>query len=88
MSEFGGKVIENNDFYTTKCDVLAPCAIGATINNEAFLQSRLTDLRWCNNQLEKEVEDGERVKARGLIYAPDYVINAGGLMSVKRTYFT
>ena len=83
MSEFGGKVIENNDFYTTECDVLAPCAIGATINERSIPTIKAPIIAGgANNQLEKEVEDGERVKARGLIYAPDYVINAGGLMSV------
>ena len=83
MSEFGGKVIENNTFYATECDVLAPCAIGATINERSIPTIKAPIIAGgANNQLEKEVEDGERVKERGLIYAPDYVINAGGLMSV------
>ena len=83
MSDFGGKVVDNSDFYATECDVLAPCAIGATINERSIPIIKAPIIAGgANNQLEKEVEDGERVKERGLIYAPDYVINAGGLMSV------
>lgn len=83
MSEFGGQVVDNKDFYAVDCDVLAPCAIGATINERTIPIIKAPIIAGgANNQLEKEVEDGERVKDKGLIYAPDYVINAGGLMSV------
>ena len=83
MTEFGGTIVDNNDFYATECDVLAPCAIGATINERSIpIINAPIIAGGANNQLEKEVDDGERVKERGLIYAPDYVINAGGLMSV------
>ena len=63
--------------------MLAPCAIGATINERSIPTIKAPIIAGgANNQLEREVEDGNRVKDRGLIYAPDYVINAGGLMSV------
>jgi leucine dehydrogenase len=64
MEQFGGEVVDGDDFYRTDCDVLAPCAIGGIINKNTIpLVSKL-------------------LMQRKVTYAPDYVINAGGLMSV------
>jgi leucine dehydrogenase len=72
-----------DEIYDVKCDIYAPCALGATINDETI--SRLKCKIVCgaaNNQL-KENRHGNQLMERGILYAPDYLINAGGLMNVS-----
>jgi len=83
MSEFGGTVVDGEDWYGVQCDVLAPCAIGGIINARTIPQVQAPIIAGgANNVLEDEVADAERLGERSITYAPDYVINAGGLMSV------
>jgi leucine dehydrogenase len=64
----------------TKCDVYAPCALGATVNAESIPGMRCRIVAGsANNQL-AEPEDAERLRDAGILYAPDYVINAGGVI--------
>ena len=64
----------------TKCDVYAPCALGATVNAESIPRMRCRIVAGsANNQL-AEPEDAERLRDAGILYAPDYVINAGGVI--------
>lgn len=83
VEEFGGKVVDGDDYYGTDCDVLAPCAIGGTINATSIPQIRAPIVAGAaNNQLDDEQRDGAILDKAGIIYAPDYVINAGGLINV------
>jgi leucine dehydrogenase len=83
MEEFGGTVVEGDDFYRSNCDVLAPCAIGGIINARTIPMVRAPIIAGgANNQLDDEGRDGEALTERGITYAPDYVINAGGLINV------
>jgi len=83
MSAFGGVVAEGQDFCAIDCDVLAPCAIGGVVNRRSIQTLRAPIIAGAaNNILEDEAEDAERLLERGVAYAPDYVINAGGLISV------
>ena len=77
----GGRVIAAEDVYGTACDVYAPCAVGATVNAETIprLACRIV-AGSANNQLAVP-EDADRLHARGILYTPDYVINAGGAMA-------
>jgi leucine dehydrogenase len=77
-SELGAKVVPPEQAYTFKCDVYAPCAVGATVNAKTIpaLACRVV-AGSANNQL-GEPADGERLHARGILYAPDYIVNAGG----------
>ncbi len=79
--ECGGRVVDAESVYTTRCDVYAPCAIGATVNPETvpLLTCRIV-AGSANNQL-LSPEDGDRLHERGILYAPDYVINGGGAMA-------
>ncbi len=80
---FGGTVLDNEDFYSADVDVLAPCAIGGVINSRTIPKIRAPIIAGgANNQLDREQADGEDLTQRGIIYAPDYVINAGGLINV------
>jgi len=67
-------------------DILAPCALGNVLNSETIPRIAAKVIAGAaNNQLAAE-EDGQRLADRGILYAPDYVINAGGVISVAREY--
>lgn len=76
----GGTVVAAADTIGTECDVYAPCALGATLSEESIprLRCRLV-AGAANNQLATR-EDGERLRAAGILYAPDFVVNAGGAL--------
>jgi leucine dehydrogenase len=64
----------------TECHVYAPCALGATLNADSIPKLRCRVVAGgANNQL-ATADDGERLRARGILYAPDYVINGGGAL--------
>lgn len=85
--EFDVEVVEESSIYDTPMDIYAPCALGATVNDETI------DLLKCdiiagaaNNQLENEIKHGNILMDKGVIYAPDFMINAGGLINVGLDY--
>ena len=83
MEAFGGEVLEADAFYSADVDVLAPCAIGAVINPKTLPKIQAPIIAGAaNNQLQDEDRDAVAVKERKIVYAPDYVINAGGLINV------
>ena len=63
-----------------ECDVYAPCAFGATLNAESIPRLRCRVVAGAANNQLATPEDGERLRARGILYAPDYVINSGGAL--------
>ena len=66
------------EVYDTECDVYAPCAVGATLNADTIPRLRCRIVAGsANNQLGEEA-DAVRLHERGILYAPDYVVNAGG----------
>lgn len=79
--EYGGTVVGGDEVYRTGCDIFAPCAVGAILNERTIplLQCRIV-AGSANNQLEQD-EDAERLHSRGILYAPDYVSNAGGALA-------
>ncbi len=83
ISQFGGEIVDGEAWYGLDVDVLAPCAIGGIINRETIplLQASII-AGGANNVLDDESADARALDARGIIYAPDYVINAGGLVNV------
>lgn len=81
-SRYGTKVINPEEIVTSECDVLAPCALGAVINDESLPKLKCKVVAGgANNQL-AEYRHGDNLMEMGILYAPDYVINAGGLMNV------
>jgi len=80
-SEIGGRAIPVSETYTTPCDVFAPCAVGAILNRETIPQLACRIVAGsANNQLDR-AEDAELLHERGVLYAPDYVVNAGGAIA-------
>lgn len=80
--QFNVKVVAPDQILFAECDVLAPCALGAIINDQSLPKIKAKIIAGgANNQL-AEGRHGQAVKEMGILYAPDYVINAGGLMNV------
>jgi leucine dehydrogenase len=82
----GGKVVGTDEILGLEADVLSPCALGAILDEQTIAALRVPVVAGgANNQL-AEKEDGPRLHARGILYAPDYVINAGGIINVCTEY--
>lgn len=80
---FGVAEVLPQDITTLTCDVFAPCALGAVLNPASIAALRCRVVAGAaNNQLRDEQADGAALAARGIVYAPDYAINAGGLINV------
>lgn len=82
-TEFGATVVAPQDIYSQDVDVYAPCALGATLNDATLPQLKATIVAGCANNQLAEVRHGEQLKEMGILYAPDYVINAGGIINVS-----
>ena len=80
--EYGVNVVASDEIYDVEMDIYAPCALGSTINDENLDRLSCSIVAGAaNNQLENEVIHGEELLKRKIIYAPDYVINAGGVIN-------
>jgi leucine dehydrogenase len=79
----GARVVKPENVYGIECDVFAPAALGAVINDETIPQLQCEIVAGpANNQLADEERHARALKDRGILFAPDYVINAGGLINV------
>ena len=75
-------VINPNEVFDQDCDIYAPCALGATINDDTIDKLKCQIIAGAaNNQLQNEKTHGDLVKAKGIVYAPDFLINAGGVIN-------
>jgi leucine dehydrogenase len=82
VADFGATPVEPDEIYDVDCEVFAPCALGAIINDATLRRLRCQIVAGgANNQLEED-RHGDALDAKGILYAPDYVINAGGLINV------
>ena len=86
QARFGATVLPVDQILAAEVDVLAPCALGAVLNAQTVdrLRCRLV-AGAANNQLATPA-DGDALQARGILYLPDYLVNAGGIISVAREY--
>lgn len=83
VDETGATVVSPNDIYDVQADIYAPCALGATLNSGTIPRLKCEIVAGsANNQLAIEEQDGHALISRGIIYAPDFLINAGGLINV------
>lgn len=84
--ELGAQPVPVDSILSQEADVLAPCALGALLDARSIPRLRAQVVAGAaNNQLAR-AEDGEALMRAGILYAPDYVINAGGIISVAREY--
>ena len=82
-SKYGAQIYRGNNLYAESMDIYAPCALGATINNITInsLQAKVI-AGAANNQLAQEDKHGAMLQDKGIVYAPDFLINAGGIINV------
>ncbi len=80
--EFGATVVPADSIYQQDVDVFAPCALGAVINDDTLHQLNAVVVAGCANNQLAEDRHGDELMSRNILYAPDYVINAGGLIDV------
>ena len=81
--KYGANVVLGNDIYGLDVDIYAPCALGATINDNTISQLKAKVIAGAaNNQLADEIKHGKLLKEKGIAYAPDFLINAGGIINV------
>jgi leucine dehydrogenase len=82
-TEFGATIVGLDEIYDQEVDVYAPCALGASINDDTIKRLKAKIIAGCaNNQLAEPRHDQALVD-KGILYAPDYVINAGGIINVS-----
>jgi glutamate dehydrogenase/leucine dehydrogenase len=88
VEQFGVDVVSVDDAVALPCDVLAPCALGAvlTVESVARLQCRAV-CGAANNQLLDDAA-GDALQTRGIVYAPDFVVNAGGIINIAQEWAT
>jgi len=82
----GGQVVSPDDILALDADVLSPCALGAVLNETTIPQLKVPVIAGAANNQLATPEDGERLYDRKILYAPDYVINAGGIINVCTEY--
>ncbi len=81
-------IVEPEDIYDVECDVFAPCAFGGAINDETIPRLNCDIVAGAaNNILADESRHAQTLYEEGILYAPDYVLNAGGLITVATEYF-
>ncbi len=81
--KYGAEIIMGDSIYDMDMDIYAPCALGATLNTDTIRRLKCKIVAGAaNNQLEDEVVHGQMIKDKGIVYAPDFLINAGGLINV------
>jgi len=78
VAKYGVEIVTPDEIYDVDCEIFSPCALGGIINNDTVNQLRCKIVCGCaNNQLGEE-QHGELLEKKGILYAPDYITNAGG----------
>ncbi len=80
--KYGAKVVGLDEIYDLDMDIYAPCALGATVNDDTLSRLNCSIIAGAaNNQLKLENAHGQAVMDKGMIYAPDFALNAGGVIN-------
>jgi leucine dehydrogenase len=82
VKEFDATAVAPDAIYGVEADIYAPSALGATINDETIPVLKATVVAGAANNVLAEARHGDELERRGILYVPDYVINAGGLINV------
>jgi leucine dehydrogenase len=80
--EFKAVAVELDDIFEVACDIFAPCALGGVMNDITIPKLRCKVVGGAANNQLLESRHGDALQARGILYAPDYVINAGGIINI------
>ena len=87
VSELGAEEV-TGDIISTECDIFAPCALGAVLNKDNVATLRCAMIGGCANNVLVDAETGEAIEARDILYLPDYIVNAGGIISCSEEVVT
>ncbi|MBM7569722.1 Leu/Phe/Val dehydrogenase [Aquibacillus albus] len=82
VDAYNAKAVDPDDIYSVDCDIFSPCALGATINNQTIPQLKAKIIAGAANNQLKESKHGDELHEKGIAYAPDFVINAGGVINI------
>ncbi len=82
VTEFGATAVAPDVIYDQPGDIYAPCALGATVNDDTLGRLKVEIIAGCANNQLAEQRHGRDLEKKGMLYAPDYVINGGGLINV------
>lgn len=80
-AEFGAKVVDASEILSAECDILAPCALGAIVNPTTIPNFNCKAIAGAANNVILDLAAGQALKDRGILYAPDFIINAGGVIN-------
>lgn len=83
QAEHGFDIIDDEKHLEVECDIYAPCARGAGVNDETIPMLKCKAIAGCANNILLEPRHAQVLRERGILYAPDYVINAGGIINVS-----
>lgn len=86
VRDFGAAAVAPDAIYSVPCDVFAPCALGGPVNDATLPQLRCAIVAGAANNVLAEPRHGQALADRGILYAPDYAINSGGLINVAFEY--
>lgn len=81
IAEFGAKGVNQTEILTSECDILAPCALGGIIHSDIIDQLKCAIIAGSANNILANSGAGDRLDKMGVLYAPDYIINAGGVIN-------
>ena len=82
VADLGARAVEPGEIYGVKADIFAPCALGAVINDKTIPQLKVEIVAGAANNVLLEARHGDALEERGVLYTPDYVANAGGVINV------
>ncbi len=82
VKEFGADTVEPGKAHAVECDIFAPCAMGAVVNDDTLPELKCAAIAGSANNVLARDEHGYALRQLGILYAPDYVVNAGGLINV------
>ena len=81
VADFGAQAVPLAEIYDARADIFAPCALGGVVNDETLPRLRVEIVAGAANNQLLEARHGDALAARGILYAPDYVANAGGVIN-------
>jgi leucine dehydrogenase len=82
VAAHGATAVGVDEIHRVPCDILSPSALGATLNARTIPELRCAAVCGCANNQLAEPADAERLAAAGVLYAPDFVVNAGGVINI------
>ncbi|MCC3689671.1 Leu/Phe/Val dehydrogenase [Staphylococcus capitis] len=82
VDDFGAEFVEPDDIFSVDADIFAPCALGGVLNDDTIPQLKVKAVCGsANNQLKDEDKHSKMLEEKGILYAPDYIVNSGGVIN-------